>query len=87
MKFPVEKPPGNDFILWKAALRSIVPIGGIQDKLGRWLHKRYKIWDWRYNPEERKLLRMKGELVDIYVLSNLSGARNTPNRWIRRRIN
>ena len=34
VKFPVEKPPNKDFQLWKTALRSVVPVGGVQDKLG-----------------------------------------------------
>ena len=60
IKFSVEKPPRKDFLLWKAALRSIVPICGIQDKLGRWLHEGYNIWDWRCDLDSKKLLHLKG---------------------------
>ena len=87
VKFPVEKPPNKDFELWKTALRALVPVGGVQDKLGRWTHPGYKIWDWRYDVEGARLLHMKGKVMDVYVPSNLSGTRYTPNRWIRRRIN
>ena len=45
VKFPVEKPPNKDFELWKMALRTIVLVGGVQDKLGKWNHQGYKIWD------------------------------------------
>ena len=51
VKFSVEKPPNKDFKLWKTALRAIVLVGGVQDKLGRWIHQGYKIWDWRYDLE------------------------------------
>ena len=73
VKFPVEKPPNKDFKLWKTALRALVPVGGVQDKLGRWAHPGYKIWDWRYDMENARLLHMKGKVMDVYVPSNLSG--------------
>ena len=47
VKFLVEKPPREDFDLWRAALRSVVPMGDIQDKLGKWLHSGCRIWDRR----------------------------------------
>ena len=34
LKFPKEEPPKEDFHLWRMALRQIVPIGGIPDRLG-----------------------------------------------------
>ena len=63
-----------------------MPVGGVQDKLGRWMKQGYKIWDWRYDLECSRLLHMKGKFMDVYVPSNLPGTRDTPNRWIRRRI-
>ena len=86
VKFLVKKPPNKDFKLWKTALRAIVLVGGVQDKLGMWIHQSYKIWDWRYDLEGSRLLHMKGKSMDVYVPSNLPGTRDTPNRWIRRRI-
>ena len=47
MVFPKEKPPQRDFAFWKLALRQVVPIGGISDRLGRFINRGYKIWDWR----------------------------------------
>ena len=81
-----KSPPNKDFKLWKTALGSIVPVGGVQDKLGRWIHQGYKIWDWRYDLEGYRLLHMKRKSMDVYVPSKLPGTRDTPNRWIRRRI-
>ena len=86
VEFPVEKSPNKIFQLWKVALRSVVPVGSVQDQLGIWLHQGYKIWDWRYDIENCRLLYLKGKSMDVYVPSNLPGTRNTPNRWIRRRI-
>ena len=34
--------PNKDFELWKTALREIVPVGGVQDKLGKWVHQGFK---------------------------------------------
>ena len=86
VKCPVEKPLNKDFKLWKTSLRPAVPVGGVQDKFGRWIHQGYKIWDWRYDLEHGRLLHIKGKSMDVYVPSNLPGTRDTPNRWVRRRI-
>ena len=61
VKFPVEKPPRKNFFLWKVALRAIVPIIGIQYKLGRWLHESCNIWDWKFDLENKKLMYLKGD--------------------------
>ena len=58
----------------------------MQDKLGSWLHQDYNMWDWRHDIENCRLLHIKGKSMDTYVSSNLPGTRNTPNRWIRQRI-
>ena len=49
VEFPVKKSLNKDFQLWKTALRSVIPVDGVQDKLGTWLHQGYNIWDWRYD--------------------------------------
>ena len=49
LTFPKEKPPRTDFHLWRLALRQIVPVGGIPDRLGRLTHSGYTIWDWRWD--------------------------------------
>ena len=53
--FPKEKPPRRDFALWKLALRQVVPIGGIPDRLGRFINRGYKIWEWRWNQDQFQL--------------------------------
>ena len=68
------------------ALRQIVPIGGISDKLGRLNDKGCKIWDWRWDLEGRRLLHFKGDGMDIYRPSTLPRMENVANRWTRTRI-
>ena len=46
MVFPKEKSPQRDFAFWKLALRQVVRIGGIPDRLGRFINRGYKILDW-----------------------------------------
>ena len=39
LRFPKEKPPNKEFQLWKMALRQIVPVGGIPDRLRRLVNR------------------------------------------------
>ena len=52
LKFPKERPTPSDFRLWREALGQLVPAGGMLVRLGRCLHKGYKVWDWRVCTEE-----------------------------------
>ena len=67
-------------------VRSIVPVEGIADKLGKLMHDGYKVWDWRYDFENEIVLHLRGDKMNIYTPSNLAGTRRTANRWIRSRI-
>ena len=53
IKFPTERPPNKDFVLWRTAENSIVPVEGIPDKLGKLMHNRHKVWDWRYDLQKQ----------------------------------
>ena len=85
LSFPKEKPPNKDFHLWRIALHQIVPIGGIQDRLGRFNHEGYKKWDWRWDVDKTRLLHYREGLMDVYKPSNLPRMLNVPNRWTRTR--
>lgn len=76
LKFPQERPPHVDFILWQRALRQLVPVEGLSVRLGRFLRKGYKLWESRVCPHERYLLDYTGSTMDVYVLSS-----NTRRRW------
>ena len=86
LRFPKEKPPNKDFQLWRMALRQIVPAGGIPDRLERLTHNGYKIWNWRWDLERKRLIHFKGEVMDVYRPSSLPRMVNTVNRWTRTRI-
>ena len=66
LKFPKEKPLSSDFRLWRQALQQLVPAGGLAVRLGRSLHKGYKVWDWRVNPGEGYLLNYRDGVMDVY---------------------
>ena len=66
-------------------VRSIVPVGGIFDKLGKSMHGGYKVWDWEYNLENKRVLHLLGDEMDICTPSKLAGTRRTANCWIRSR--
>ena len=80
------KPTNKDFQLWRMALRQIVPAGGIPDRLGRITHKGYKIWNWRWDLEGKRLIHFKGEVMDVYRPSSLPRMVNVVNRWTRTSI-
>jgi hypothetical protein len=68
LKFPKEKPTASDFRLWKEAIRRVVPVEGLAVRLGRCLHKGYKVWDWRVCAESGYLLNYKEDSMDVYQL-------------------
>ena len=86
LKFPKEKPPKKDFLLWEVALRQVVPAGGIQDWLDRVLHLDYKVWDWRWDLKGQHLLHLRGDKMDECVVSNLPRMEGVANRWTRARM-
>ena len=45
LNFPKEQPPDKDFTLWKAAIRQVVPAGGIMGQLGNLNQDGHRIWD------------------------------------------
>ena len=68
------------------ALRQIVPAGGIPDRLGRLTHKGYKIWNWRWDLEGKRLIHFKGDVMYVYTPSNIPQMINVVNRWNKTRI-
>ena len=49
-------------------------------------HKGYKIWNWRWDLEGKRLIHFKGEVMDVYRPSSLPRMVNAVNRWTRTRI-
>jgi hypothetical protein len=84
--FPAEKPPPGHITLWRQVLYAVAPRGRVQSRLGRFLSKGHKIWEWRYCEEERKVYHHKGQVMDIYRPSTAPTYVNRPNFWSRTRV-
>jgi hypothetical protein len=67
LKFPQERPSPADFNLWKQALRQLVTVEGLPVRLGRFLHKGFKRWEWRVCTQENYLLHYTDGVMDVYV--------------------
>ena len=78
LNFPNECPPQKDFRLWAKALRQIAPAGGIQDRLGRFRHKGYKVWDWRLDVLGGRLLRNTDQGLEVYARPGGRATRQAP---------
>ena len=83
LNFPKESPPNKDFALWTSALHQVAPGGGIQDRLGPLNHIGYKVWEWRLDEENARLLHYHFEGMDIYHKSQ----HRYRNRWTRVLVN
>ena len=65
LNFLKEQPPNKDFTLWKAAIRQVVPVGGIMDRLGNLTQDGQKIWNWLPDGDNSRLLNCIKGAVDI----------------------
>ena len=79
-RFPKEKHPRKDFRLWKQAIAQLIPAGGIMDRLGNLKAPPHKIWEWRLNNDDTRLLHIKGEVMDVYTPLQVECYATTPNR-------
>ena len=83
-RFPKEKPPRKDFWLWKQEIAQLILAGGIMDRLGNFKAPLHKIWEWRLDNEDMRLLHIKGEVMDVYKTSQVRRYATTPYRDLRR---
>lgn len=86
LTFPQERPPNKDFKLWKEALMQVAPAGRINDRLRGFMSIGHKIWDWRLDEENQRVLHLKGDVMDIYTKSLVPGHSRRVNHWTRSRI-
>jgi hypothetical protein len=84
--FPTEKPPQGHILLWHQVLYAVAPRGRVQTRVGRFLNKGHKVWEWRYSKEDMKVYRHKGHVMDIYCPSTVPTYVNQPNFWSRSRV-
>ena len=58
----------------------------VKRRLEKFLTEGHKIWDYRYNKEDRELYHHKGNVMDIYLRSLVPRYANRPNCYTRGRI-
>ena len=84
LRFPKEQPTAADFAIWKTALLQIAPGGSINDRLGKFLTEGPKLWDWRYDRCNNRLLHYnKDGTMDVYGRSTLPGQTRYQTRYSR----
>ena len=81
--FLQERPSAKDFQLWKSALQLLAPPGRPNHRMGGFVAKGHKIWEWRYDLEGAQLYHLKGAGMDVYIPPLGTGDVRQPNRWIR----
>ena len=84
--FPQVKPPNKHLHLWRQVLYAIAPRGQVQNRVGRFITKGHKIWEWQYNEDTMKVFHLKGMVMDVYEPSLVRNYANRPNCWTRSRI-
>ena len=62
---PKEKPPRKDFWLWQQEIAQLIPARGIMDILGNFKAPPNKIWEWRLDNDDTRLLHIKGEVMNV----------------------
>jgi hypothetical protein len=85
--FSQESPSAKDYRLWQQALCLIAPRGRPQQRLGKFVSKEHKIWEWRYDLENSQLYHIRGSVMDIYSPSLVPGHTRRANQWTRACIN
>ena len=80
-RFLKENPPGKDFWLWHHAIAQLFTTGGIMDRLGNFKAPPHKIWEWRHENDDTRLVHIKGELMYVYKPSKVERYATTANRW------
>jgi hypothetical protein len=77
--FPIEKPPQGHGPLWEQILYSLAPRGCARQRVGQFLTKGYKIWDWRYDKDAKCVYHIKGQTMDIDTPLAVPLHANQPN--------
>jgi hypothetical protein len=67
--FPLEKPPQQHQAMWQMAVNSLAPRVRVQNRIGRFLSKGHKVWEWRYHEELNRLLHLQGAVMNVYTPS------------------
>ena len=65
--FPIQHLQSSHFHLWEAALQRISHPNNMIDSLGKIEHEGHKIWEWRFDRVNERVLRKNCDSVEIYV--------------------
>ncbi len=84
--FLLEQPPRRDLSLWRQVLYSLAPRGRVDRRIGGFLTKGHKIWEWRYDEEAQLVYHLKGNVMDIYTPSAVPWFTRRRNCWTCSRI-
>jgi hypothetical protein len=68
MKFPWEIVTEVEMLLWRTAIIQVVAAGPACNRLGAFIKKSHKIWDWRIQEEAGWLYRCNGNTVEVMQL-------------------
>lgn len=66
LKFPTEKPTVKDLWLWRQALRQVAPAGGVPDRLGPFVGKGHKVWEWRHEELTGRIFHTVGDETEVF---------------------
>jgi hypothetical protein len=83
-RFPTQSVSNKDIRLWRNALHQIRHVR--TGNLGGFITKGHKIWEWRFDEDQNRLLRLHKDGMDIYSPSEVPRYNNRPNCWTRSRI-
>jgi hypothetical protein len=84
--FPIKKPPRGHGTLWEQILYTLAPQSHAQQRVGRFLTKGHKIWDWRYDKDAKHVYHIKGQTMDIYTPSTIPQYANQLNCLTRSQL-
>ncbi len=81
LNFPTEKPTLKDILFLAQSLQQLVPAEGLPDRLGRFQTEGPKIWQWRHDLDNNRLLHINSPTMDIYHSNQRHGLRSSTNIW------
>ena len=68
---PKRKSPTQGLLVMVAGYCTVIPAGGIMDRLGNFKAPPHKIWEWRLDNDDTRLLHIIGEVMDVYKPSQV----------------
>jgi hypothetical protein len=81
LTFSLQNPSPKHLQLWKQALTQLAPGGRRPHRLGRFLAKAHKIWEWRFDSFLDTVHHQVGHNVDLYSASSEPSNRGRHRRY------